>query len=90
MINPTRTSRIEVHIKEDHSRARLEYKGQVFEVPLCNWSVNGGMQLTIPWEWVNLHLHHPEPEEDQLNGFSVWRSPNVQFYDPETNEPLIP
>jgi hypothetical protein len=52
--------RIQVHIKSDHSRARLLYGGIEFDVPLVSWDVNRGLSLTLPWDEVDLALVHPD------------------------------
>jgi hypothetical protein len=58
------SNRLQVEIKSDHTKARLSLDGYELELPLQSWSVNGGLSLTIPWEWVDLYLRHPDTESE--------------------------
>jgi hypothetical protein len=80
--------RIRVEIKEDHSKARLSFEGYRFEIPLRNWAVNGGLTLTIPWEWVDLVLRHSDstPLLESEPFFAYWDQPWANSIDPATDQ----
>jgi hypothetical protein len=91
--------RIQVHIKSDHSRARLLYGGIEFDVPLVSWDVNRGLSLTLPWDEVDLALVHPDtadpliyesnarPKSAPTTSFSPWSKAVITPAEPTSYRP---